>query len=76
MSGRLLETVHKFLRSLQAVVDTLLGDVERQFAHMLLAFPFLLHILYELFALRSATLIEAWIDGELVGIDQLSHPHA
>ena len=42
---------------------------------MFFSFPFLFHILNELFALWSTTLIEAWVDGELVGVDQLSHRH-
>ncbi len=76
MSGRLLETVLELFRSLHAVVDALLCDVEGQFTHVSLAFPFLLHVLNELLALRSAALIEARVDGKLIGIDQLSHLHA
>ena len=42
---------------------------------MFFSFPFLFHILNEFFALWSTAFIEAWIDGELVGVDQLSHSH-
>ena len=39
-------------------------------------FTFLLYIFDELFALRTATLVEAGIDGVLVGVHQFAHGHA
>ena len=51
-------------------------DVERQFAHVRLALPLLLDILDELLALRAAALVEAGIDGVLVGVDELADEHA
>ena len=54
---------------------TLVYNVERHFARMLLTFIFLLYILDELFTLWTTALIEAWIDGEFIGVHQLSHRH-
>ena len=76
MSGCLFKAVFEFLYGLFAVVDAFIYDVDGQFADMFLAFVLLLHILNQFLALRSATLVEARVNRELVRIDQLCHLHA
>ena len=64
------------LRGFLPMIDALLHDVQRQLSLVGLSVPLLLHILDEFLALRAAALVEAGVDIELVGIDQLSHLHA
>ena len=76
MAGRLGSSGTHFHQRLVAVVDTLVYNVQRQFALVRLSLVFLLDILNQFLALRAATLVEARIDGVLVRIHQLAHGHA
>ena len=77
MTCRFCHGIHLIyhFRCFLSVLHTLIDNIQRQLAHMFLTFIFFLNVLNEFFALRTTTLIEARVDGKLIGVDQLCHRH-
>ena len=75
LRGRRPHGLIHLLHGIHSVMDALVNNIQRQLTHMLLAFVCLLNVLDEFLALRTTALIEAWVDGELIGVDQLGHRH-
>ena len=69
--GSLVNGRHRLV----TVFHHLRHNIQRQFAHMRLFLPFLLHIFYQLLTLRPATLIKSRINGIFIRIHQLAHKH-
>ena len=76
MTGRLSCGSAHLHKSYIPMIDTLVNDIERQFTYMWYTFMFLLNILDEFLTLGSATLIETWVDGIFIWVDQFAHRHS
>ena len=75
MAGRLSGNSAHLDKGAVTVVHTLVNDVQRQFSDMLFTLILLLNVFDKFFSLRPAALVEAWVDGVFVGIDQFTHRH-
>ena len=63
------------LHGIPSVTDTLVDNIQWQLTGMFFTIVFFLDVLNEFFTLRTTALVEARIDGELIGVDQLRHRH-